>query len=123
MTVSDDLFRIAATPHSIPFSFRSYHKIGILVKVGTYPHFCALLGNHVGICTKMSKLWAMKADARQHQKISVLLPVSDAERFEAYCQEFGHKKSTLIARLVRDFLNQENFPAQRSIELRMGRDK
>jgi hypothetical protein len=56
----------------------------------------------------------MKIEARNPQKVSVLLPDEDAHRFEAYCEEFGHKKSTLIARLVRDFLNRENYPAQRS---------
>ena len=52
---------------------------------------------------------------RSLQKVSVLLPDEDAHRFEAYCEEFGYKKSTLIARLVRDFLNRENYPAQHSI--------
>lgn len=57
----------------------------------------------------------MKTDPRALQKVSVLLPEEDANRFEAYCEEFGYKKSTLIARLVRDFLNRENYPAQQSI--------
>lgn len=57
----------------------------------------------------------MKTEPRSAQKISVLLPDDDAQRYEAYCEKFGHKKSTLIARLVRDFLNKENYPAQQSI--------
>jgi len=42
-------------------------------------------------------------------KISVLLCEGDAARFAAYCQERGYKKSTLIARLVRDHLDGEGF--------------
>lgn len=57
----------------------------------------------------------MKTEPRSAQKISVLLSGEDAQRFEAYCEEFGYKKSTLIARLVREFLSKENYPAQQSI--------
>lgn len=54
----------------------------------------------------------MKTEMRSRQKVSVLLPHEEAHRFEAYCEEYGYKKSTLIARLVRDFLNRENYPTQ-----------
>ncbi|MBA2920634.1 hypothetical protein GON01_06435 [Sphingomonas sp. MAH-20] len=37
----------------------------------------------------------------------------DAERFERFCELHGHKKSTLIARLVRDHLDREGFAMQR----------
>ena len=47
-------------------------------------------------------------------KISVLLCESEDERFSAYCQERGYKKSTLIARLVRDHLNGEGFAIQQA---------
>lgn len=40
-------------------------------------------------------------------KITVLLPNEEFRRFADYCREHGFKKSTLIARLVRDFLNAE----------------
>ena len=33
----------------------------------------------------------------------------DAGRFEAYCEAKGFKKSTLIARLIREHLDRENF--------------
>lgn len=59
----------------------------------------------------------MKIETRAQQKVSVLLADEDAQRFESYCEEFGHKKSTLIARLVRDFLNRENYPAQQSLHV------
>jgi len=45
-------------------------------------------------------------------RIQVLLNPEIAERFESYCLEHGHKKSTLIARLVREFLDREGYPAQ-----------
>lgn len=46
-------------------------------------------------------------------RIQVLLNRSDAERFERFCEQQGHKKSTLIARLVRDHLDSEGIAAQR----------
>ena len=45
-------------------------------------------------------------------RIQVLLNPEIAERFESYCLEHGHKKSTLIAHLVREFLDREGYPAQ-----------
>ncbi len=45
-------------------------------------------------------------------RISVLLAPSEAVRFEAYCEQHGHKKSTLIARLVREHLDREQFAMQ-----------
>lgn len=46
-------------------------------------------------------------------RIQVLLSHSDAERFERFCESHGHKKSTLIARLVRDHLDREGVAVQR----------
>ncbi len=45
-------------------------------------------------------------------KISVLLTADEAVRFEAYCEKRGHKKSTLIARLIREHLDREQFAMQ-----------
>lgn len=45
-------------------------------------------------------------------KISVLLCERDDVRFSAYCEERGFKKSTLIARLVRDHLDSEGYAPQ-----------
>lgn len=39
------------------------------------------------------------------KKVTVLLPDDQFERFDAYCEERGYKKSTLIARLLRDLLD------------------
>ena len=46
-------------------------------------------------------------------RLQVLLNRPDAERFERFCEARGHKKSTLIAKLVRDHLDREDFAAQR----------
>lgn len=40
------------------------------------------------------------------RKISVLLDESDFQQLDKLCYLKGYKKSTLIARLVRDFLNE-----------------
>jgi len=40
-------------------------------------------------------------------RVQVLLQPGEAERFERFCRQRGHKKSTLIARLIRDHLDQE----------------
>lgn len=45
-------------------------------------------------------------------KISVLLNPDEAARFDAYCEERGYKKSTLIARLIREHLDREQFAVQ-----------
>jgi len=55
-------------------------------------------------------------------RVQVLMPPSDAERFEAYCREKGHKKSTLIARLIREHLAREGYAAQTSLSFRTSRE-
>ena len=45
-------------------------------------------------------------------KISVLLDSKEFDRFGVYCQERGFKKSTLIARLIRDHLDESMFDSQ-----------
>lgn len=40
-------------------------------------------------------------------RVQVLMPPPEAERFKAYCRDRGHKKSTLIARLIREHLDRE----------------
>lgn len=50
-------------------------------------------------------------------KITVLLPNDEFSRFETYCDERGYKKSTLIARLIREHLDVEGFPNQGTLKL------
>lgn len=45
-------------------------------------------------------------------RVQVIFNQPDAERFERFCEARGHKKSTLIARLVRDHLDREEFASQ-----------
>jgi hypothetical protein len=42
-------------------------------------------------------------------KITVLLSDEEFDRFDRYCQERGFKKSTLIARLIRQYLELEGY--------------
>ena len=42
------------------------------------------------------------------KKVSVLLDAADYERLRDFCRDRGHKKSTLISKLVRDFLASED---------------
>ena len=46
-------------------------------------------------------------------KITVLMEETEFERFDSYCRERGYKKSTLIARLIRQYLDLEGYGAQR----------
>ena len=45
-------------------------------------------------------------------KISVVLSAEEFARFDAYCAEKGFKKSTLIARLIREHMDRESFRVQ-----------
>jgi predicted DNA-binding protein len=42
-------------------------------------------------------------------KISVLLADVEYERLDAYCRDRGYKKSTLVARLIRQYLDMEGY--------------
>ena len=62
-------------------------------------------------------------------KITVLLSDAEFDRFDRYCRDRGFKKSTLIARLIRQFLDLEGYgmgsagypPSTRSAGGRPGR--
>lgn len=45
-------------------------------------------------------------------KITVLLADAEFARFDAYCDERGFKKSTLISRLIREHLDAEQYGTQ-----------
>ena len=47
----------------------------------------------------------------------MLLNDEELERLERYCIQRGHKKSTLIARLIRDHLDAEQFRVQGELPL------
>ncbi len=48
-------------------------------------------------------------------RVVVLLSESEGERFESFCLETGHKKSPLIARLIREHLDHEGYASQRTM--------
>jgi hypothetical protein len=54
--------------------------------------------------------------------MSVLLSEAEEERFTAYCREKGFKKSTLVARLIREHLNREGYANQQTLALDDGAD-
>ena len=55
-------------------------------------------------------------------KVTVLLTDEEFSRFDAYCRERGYKKSTLLARLIRQYLDMEGFGVGRETALnRFGR--
>lgn len=47
-------------------------------------------------------------------RIQVLLSKNEADHFDDYCRRKGFKKSTLIARLVREYLEKEDNDYPRS---------
>jgi hypothetical protein len=51
------------------------------------------------------------------RKVTVLLDAGEYERFEGYCIDQGHKKSTLAARLIREHLDRQAFSFQRPLPL------
>ena len=46
-------------------------------------------------------------------KITVLLNDEEFDRFDSYCRERGYKKTTLISRLIRQYLDLEGYGTQR----------
>jgi len=51
----------------------------------------------------------VSAQAEGPCKVTVLLSQQDFRRLDAYCTERAFKKSTLLARLVREYLDSEGF--------------
>lgn len=51
----------------------------------------------------------------QKRQVTVLLEREEDIRFSAYCENRAFKKSTLIARLIREHLDKEGFAVQKSL--------
>ena len=49
------------------------------------------------------------------RRVTVLLDDDEFALFEKYCDEQGHKKSTLVARLIRALLERERVVSQRDL--------
>lgn len=54
--------------------------------------------------------------ANKKRKITVILSGPEFRRFADYCREKGFKKSTLLARLVREHLDDEKFQMQSDLK-------
>lgn len=54
-------------------------------------------------------------NSEKRAKITVLLNRDEFERFDAYCEQEGFKKSTLVARLIREHLNKNQYGRQREL--------
>lgn len=48
-------------------------------------------------------------------RIQVLISPDEADRFDSYCRDRGFKKSTLIARLIRENLDVERYWPQKAL--------
>jgi metal-responsive CopG/Arc/MetJ family transcriptional regulator len=58
---------------------------------------------------------------KKHQaNISVLLSEQEYARLDAYCHDRGYKKSTLVARLIRQYLDMEGYGSQPPAPLTRG---
>ena len=53
--------------------------------------------------------------AHKPMKVTVLLEKDRFDRLDTYCEERGFKKSTLIARLIREHLDREGFTRQQEL--------
>jgi hypothetical protein len=49
------------------------------------------------------------------RKVSVLLSDPDEARLSAFCSAMGYKKSTLIAKLIREHLDREAFEPESAL--------
>ncbi len=57
---------------------------------------------------------------KKRRSINVILSPEEYRRFHAYCTLGGYKKSTLVARLIRDRLDAEKFMMQSELPLKNG---
>ena len=57
------------------------------------------------------------------KKITVLLDPDEFSRFDRFCRERGFKKSTLLVRLIREFLDQEGAVVEKTLPLFEGQSR
>ena len=62
----------------------------------------------------------MQRSAKRRHSVNVLLSESEFARFQEYCETRGYKKSTLIALLIREHLNEEQISVQSRFEIDEG---
>ncbi len=61
---------------------------------------------------------ARKMSGRRAHTVSVLLSDEEFARFSRYCEAKGFKKSTLVARLIREHLDANRFEPPRDPAIR-----
>lgn len=54
---------------------------------------------------------------RDQKSVTVLLGPDEFDRFEGYCESQGFKKSTLIARLIREHMDAAGYKLQKVLPL------
>ena len=69
-------------------------------------HLCVIAG------LNPEKAGILMASKKLQTKISVLLSDAEYERLDVYCRDRGYKKSTLVARLIRQYLDMEGYGGQ-----------
>jgi hypothetical protein len=81
---------------------------------GILPH-SPLAGKCVIVLTNAAKCGKLRGVKDVGHKITVLLSKEEFDQFSAYCDARGHKKSTLIVRLIREHLEKEGFVYQHNL--------
>lgn len=54
---------------------------------------------------------------KRRKSVNVILTAEEYGRFQKFCARRGHKKSTLVARLIRDYLDGQKFMMQSELPL------
>lgn len=83
-------------------------EIGDFTKQLDRPHEGS---NNAQFCSIIPTMTAREKPIK-HSKLSVLMEPEMAEIFDAYCAQTGHKKSTLVVRLIKEHLGREGFGQQ-----------
>jgi metal-responsive CopG/Arc/MetJ family transcriptional regulator len=66
----------------------------------------------------------METDSHEKpRKVTVLLDQFEFEAFENYCNDKGFKKSTLVARLIREYLKENSESEYMQLKLGILEDK
>jgi hypothetical protein len=96
--------------HGGPFSFESLRG-----EVDGIRPFVRISAQHAGQLLSRFPIHPVKEAHLPLAKMSVLLDKDEEARFSAYCREKGFKKSTLVARLIREHLDREGYADQKML--------
>ena len=111
----DPLHPCAVPRHTVR---TSAHMSALVLGESPRTHLCV---PSVHMCVASSAIHSILVGSRWIRSDSrgsrSSLPRDEAEQFDAFCNEQGFKKSTLIARLIREHLAQEGFAYQARLPL------